>query len=130
MKSFKNHLRTMAGGMLIMTGMLLATTVALADDMGGGMGDMNGMSGMSSGTGSAPASVGHGKGVVKSVDTAAVTVTIAHGPIKAFGWKGMTMAFSVKHRSFLSSLKKGEQVQFDVIQDNNGPVITKIEERP
>ena len=63
MKSFKNHLRTMAGGMLILTGMLLATTVVLADDMGGGMGDMNGMSGMSSGTGSAPASVGHGKGV-------------------------------------------------------------------
>ncbi|MHB1757067.1 MAG: copper-binding protein, partial [Leptospirillum sp.] len=99
MKSFKNHLRTMAGGMLILTGMLLATTVALADDMGGGMGDMNGMSGMSSGTGSAPASVGHGKGVVKSVNTAAGTVTIAHGPIKAFGWKGMTMAFAVKHRS-------------------------------
>ena len=130
MKSLKNHLRTMAGWMLILTGMLLATTVALADDMGGGMGDMNGMSGMSSGTGSAPASVGHGKGVVKSVDPAAGTVTIAHGPIKAFGWKGMTMAFAVKHRSDLSALKKGEHVRFDVIQDTQGPVITKIEELP
>ena len=120
----------MAGWMLILTGMLLATTVALADDMGGGMGDMNGMSGMSSGTGSAPASVGHGKGVVKSVDTAAGTVTITHGPIKAFGWKGMTMSFAVKHRSDLSALKKGEHVRFDVIQDTQGPVITKIEELP
>lgn len=120
----------MAGGLIILTGILLSTTVVLADDMGGGMGDMNGMSNMSSGTDSAPASVGHGKGVVKSVDSKAGTVTITHGPIKEFGWNGMTMAFSVKHRSFLSSLKKGEQVRFDVIQDNGAAVITKIEKRP
>ena len=118
----------MAGGVMILTGMLLASTTVLADDMGGGMGDINGMSGMSSGTESAPASVGHGKGVVKAVDPKAGTVTIAHGPIKAFGWNGMTMAFSLKHRSDLSSLKKGEHVRFDVIQDSEGPVITKIEE--
>ena len=113
---------------MILTGILLSSTIVLADDMGGGMGGMNGMSGMSSGTESAPASVGHGRGVVKSVDPKAGTVTIAHGPIKAFGWNGMTMAFSVKHRSDLSSLKKGEHVRFDVIQDSEGPVITKIEE--
>ena len=120
----------MAGGVMILTGMLLASTTVLADDMGGGMGDINGMSGMSSGTEIAPASVGHGKGVVKAVDPKAGTVTIAHGPIKAFGWNGMTMAFSLKHRSDLSSLKKGEHVRFDVIQDSEGPVITKIEELP
>lgn len=115
---------------MVLTGILLSSTIVLADDMGGGMGDMNGMSGMSSGTENAPASVGHGKGVIKSVDQKAGTVTIAHGPIKAFGWKGMTMAFSVKHRSYLSSLKKGEHVRFDVMQDSQGPVITKIEELP
>ena len=130
MKTLKNRLRTMAGTTMVLTGILLSSTIVLADDMGGGMGDMNGMSGMSSGTESAPASVGHGKGVVKSVDQKAGTVTITHGPIKAFGWKGMTMAFSVKHRSYLSSLKKGEHVRFDVIQDSQGPVITKIEELP
>jgi len=112
--------------------MVLSGTLALADDMGGGMGDMNGMSNMSSGMGSSSpsASVGHGKGVVKSLNTKDGTVTITHGPIKEFGWEGMTMAFSVKHRSFLSSLKKGEQVRFDVIQSNGSAVITKIEKLP
>jgi Cu/Ag efflux protein CusF len=132
MNPLKNRFFTTTGILTGVLGMVLSGTLALADDMGGGMGDMNGMSNMSSGMGSSSSSpaVGHGKGVVKSLDTKAGTVTITHGPIKEFGWKGMTMAFSVKHRSFLSSLKKGEQVQFDVIQDNNGPVITKIEERP
>ncbi|MEC4683090.1 MAG: copper-binding protein [Nitrospirota bacterium] len=128
MKPSKNQWGTVAGAAMILTGILLSSSIVLADDMGGGMGGMNGMSGMSSGTESAPASVGHGKGVVKSVDPEAGTVTIAHGPIKAFGWNGMTMAFSVKNRSDLSSLKKGEHVRFDVIQDSEGPVITKIEE--
>ncbi|MDA8059309.1 MAG: copper-binding protein [Nitrospiraceae bacterium] len=130
MKSFKNRLRTMAGGLIILTGILLSTTVAMADDMGGGMGDMNGMHNMSSGADSAQASVGHGKGIIKSLDPKAGTVTITHGPIKEFGWSGMTMAFSVKQRSLLSSLKKGEHVRFDVIQDNGAAVITKISKLP
>ena len=115
---------------MILTGILLSSTIVLADDMGGGMGDMNGMHNMSSGADSAQASVGHGKGIIKSLDPKAGTVTITHGPIKEFGWSGMTMAFAVKHRSDLSALKKGENVRFDVIQDTQGPVITKIEELP
>ena len=109
--------------------MVLSGTLALADDMGGGMGDMNGMSNMSSGMGSSSSSpaVGHGKGVVKSLDTKAGTVTITHGPIKEFGWSGMTMTFPLQHRSSLKSLKKGEHVVFDVVQEGQGRyTITKI----
>jgi len=130
MNPLKNRFVTIPVAIIALTGILLSTTVALADDMGGGMGDMNGMSNMSSGADSAQASVGHGKGIIKSLDPKAGTVTITHGPIKEFGWSGMTMAFSVKQRSLLSSLKKGEHVRFDVIQDNGAAVITKIVKVP
>jgi Cu/Ag efflux protein CusF len=107
-------------------GVLLAGTVAVADNMG----NMNGMPGMSPGMGgnaAAQALIGHGRGVVKDIDLKAGTVTIKHGPIKEFGWSGMTMTFSVKHRSFLSPLKKGDPVAFEVTQDGEGHyTITKI----
>ncbi len=110
-------------------GVFMAGTIAFADDMGG----MSGMSGMSSGgmggmTSSAV--VGHGKGIVKAIDTKAGTVTIKHGPIKEFGWSGMTMTFGLRHRSSLNSLKTGEHVRFDVVQDSQGSVITKIHPVP
>lgn len=129
-------LKRMAAISGVMAGMVLSGAIALADGMGG-MGDMNGMSDMSSGmssgmkSSSAASPVGHGKGVVKSVDRKAGTVTITHGPIKEFGWSGMTMSFPVRHRSFLKSLKAGDRVSFDMIQDGQGStVITKIERRP
>lgn len=126
MNHVHKRMMAMTGALL---GVFLSGTVAMADDMG----NMNGMSNMSSGMGSSSAasSVGHGKGVVKAVDPKAGTVTITHGPIKEFGWSGMTMSFNVKHRSFLKSLKKGEHVGFDVIQDGQGTaVITKIKKLP
>ena len=109
----------------IFLGVLLAGTMALADDMG----NMNGMTDMSSGMGSISSSapVGHGKGVIEMIDRKAGTVTIKHGPIREFGWSGMTMTFTLRHRSSLKSLKKGERVRFDVVQSNQGSaVITKI----
>ncbi len=106
-------------------GMILAASTVLAD----GMDDMNGMPGMSSGTEHAPAAstVGHAKGIIDAIDRKAGTVTITHGPIREFGWKGMTMTFDLRDRSAAKSLKKGEHVTFDVILDPRGPaVITKI----
>ena len=120
------QMTTLTGTVL---GVLLAGTMALADDMG----NMNGMPDMSSGmshTSSVP-TVGHGKGIVQSVDQKAGTVTITHGPIREFGWSGMTMTFSLRHRSSLKFLKKGEHVRFDVVQDTQGSaVITKIHPEP
>lgn len=128
MNPLKNRTGVMTGILAGLTGMALAGTLAVADDMGG-MGNMNGMSGMSSGMGSSSAasSVGHGKGVVKAVDRKAGTVTITHGPIKEFGWSGMTMTFPLQNRSSLKSLKKGEHVVFDVLQKGQGHyTITRI----
>jgi Cu/Ag efflux protein CusF len=120
------QITTLTGTLL---GILFAGTIAIADDMG----NMNGMPDMSSGMGhtSSVPTVGHGKGVVKAIDRNAGTVTIKHGPIKEFGWSGMTMTFTLRHRSSLNSLKKGEHVRFDAVQGGQGStVITNIHPVP
>ena len=109
----------------IFLGVSLAGTMALADDME----NMNGMTDTSPGMGSMSSSapVGHGKGVIEMIDRKAGTVTIKHGPIREFGWSGMTMTFTFRHRSSLKSLKKGERIRFDVVQSSQGSaVFTKI----
>jgi Cu/Ag efflux protein CusF len=109
-----------------LAGIFFAGAIAVADDMGS-MNGMSGMGDMSSGAGSMSATVGHGKGIVKSIDHKNGTVTLEHGPIKAFGWSGMTMTFTLRHRSDMKNLKKGEHVDFDVVQDGQGAaIITKI----
>ena len=126
MNHLAKRMTTLSGAFL---GIILAGTIAAADDMG----NMNGMPDMSSGMGSSSASapVGHGKGVVKAIDRKAGTVTIKHGPIREFGWSGMTMTFTLRHRSSLNSLKKGEHVRFDAVQDGQAStVITKIRPVP
>ncbi|MGH8029208.1 MAG: copper-binding protein [Arenimonas sp.] len=51
-------------------------------------------------------------GVVESVDAAAHTVTIAHGPVDALGWPGMTMTFQAPDADF-SAIKAGDNVAFE-----------------
>ena len=97
-----------------------AGAVARADD-GAGTG---------SGSGTSASVVGHGKGVVVSVDEAAGTVTITHGPIKEFGWNGMTMAFGVQDRAWLPTLKKGDHLRFEAVQGDSGPTLTKMTKIP
>jgi Cu(I)/Ag(I) efflux system protein CusF len=51
-------------------------------------------------------------GIVQAVDTEAKTITIAHGPVEALGWPGMTMAFQAPD-SDLSTLEPGDEVAFE-----------------
>jgi Cu(I)/Ag(I) efflux system protein CusF len=51
-------------------------------------------------------------GVVQSIDAAAKTITIAHGPVDALGWPGMTMAFQAPDAD-LAALKAGDNVDFE-----------------
>jgi Cu(I)/Ag(I) efflux system protein CusF len=51
-------------------------------------------------------------GVVQSVDVEAKTVTIAHGPVDALGWPGMTMAFQAPSVDF-ATIKAGDNVSFE-----------------
>jgi Cu(I)/Ag(I) efflux system protein CusF len=51
-------------------------------------------------------------GVVKSIDAAAKTITIEHGPVDSLGWPGMTMAFQAPNAD-LAALKVGDNVDFE-----------------
>ena len=55
---------------------------------------------------------GTATGVVQSIDTTAKTITIAHGPVDALGWPGMTMAFQAPNTD-LSTFNAGDNVSFE-----------------
>lgn len=67
------------------------------------------------------------EGVLNSVDQKKHKVNITHGPIAALGWPPMRMDFSIKHGMDVSSLKKGQKIQFVLEkEDEYDYVITKI----
>jgi Cu(I)/Ag(I) efflux system protein CusF len=58
-------------------------------------------------------------GVVKRIDKAAGSVTIAHEPLTNLGMPGMTMTFLVKDRAWLDGMKAGSKIRF-VAENVNG----------
>jgi Cu(I)/Ag(I) efflux system protein CusF len=69
-------------------------------------------------------------GIIKSIDQAANRVVIAHGPVPALGWPGMTMGFVFEDASLLDGLQTGDQVRFDFRPEpGNVFVIVDIEAR-
>ena len=68
----------------------------------------------------ATSSKGHmGTGVLNSTDLKNLKINLTHGPIKSLGWPGMTMDFSIKDSAILKSVKPGQKVSFEVV--NEGP---------
>jgi Cu(I)/Ag(I) efflux system protein CusF len=65
-------------------------------------------------------------GVVKSVDRAKSTVTLAHDPVKSLNWPAMTMPFTVKDKALLEKLPAGKKVQFEFVQQGKDYVITNV----
>ncbi len=57
-----------------------------------------------------------GVGKVVAVDSAALTVRLAHQAIKSLGWPGMTMDFRVASASVLRGIKAGDTVVFELGQ--------------
>jgi Cu/Ag efflux protein CusF len=51
-------------------------------------------------------------GVVKRLDKAAGTITIAHEPMTNLGMPAMTMSFAVKDRTWLTGVKEGAKIRF------------------
>lgn len=90
-------------GVLVVASFLMLGNVASAADMKD-MKDMN----MSK-----PATEqAQGVGVIKSIDSQAGTVVIAHEPIKAFEWPSMTMKFKVADPALLKGIAAGNKVSF------------------
>jgi Cu(I)/Ag(I) efflux system protein CusF len=65
-------------------------------------------------------------GTVKSVDPAAGTVTLAHGPVKSLNWPAMTMGFTVKDKTLLDKLSVGKKVDVEIVQQDGKYVITAV----
>lgn len=67
-----------------------------------------------------------GTGVVKSVDAAAGSITLAHEPIRSLNWPAMTMGFKVGDKHLLDKVKRGDKVQFTLMQSGKDYVVTSI----
>ena len=59
-------------------------------------------------------------GVVKKIDAAKSSVTLAHDPIKSLNWPAMTMDFQVRDKAGLAKLKPGQKVEFELIEEKKG----------
>ena len=87
---------------------------------------MKGMD-MNHGHGEAAAESHHASGVVKSVDAAKGTVTIAHGAIESLKWPAMTMSFKARDKKLLDTLKPGQKIDFDLVQEGKAYVLTRVQ---
>jgi Cu(I)/Ag(I) efflux system protein CusF len=65
-------------------------------------------------------------GVVKAVDQAKGTVTIAHGPVQSLNWPAMTMTFVVKDKMFFDKLAVARNVTIDFTQQDKDYVVTAV----
>ncbi|WP_211470646.1 copper-binding protein [Collimonas humicola] len=65
-------------------------------------------------------------GVVKAVDAAKGTVTLAHGPVKSLNWPAMTMTFTVKDKMFFDKLAADKKVTIDFIKQDADYVVTSV----
>jgi Cu(I)/Ag(I) efflux system protein CusF len=70
--------------------------------------------------GKAPTEIYQGQGTINSVDAKDGKIALSHGPIASLGLKAMTTNFDVVDRSLLAHLKKGQKVQFTLIQAGLG----------
>jgi Cu(I)/Ag(I) efflux system protein CusF len=64
-------------------------------------------------------------GVVQSIDATAKTITIAHGPVEALGWPGMTMTFQAPATD-LSAFQAGDKVAFEFDSTGSDGTIVAI----
>ena len=95
-------------------------------------GDMKGMDMKSMDMKSMPmekkdkATVHKATGVVKKVDPAKGTVTLAHGPVKELNWPAMTMVFTVKDKALFDKLAVDRKIEFEFAQQGSNYVVTAV----
>lgn len=64
-----------------------------------------------------------GEGTIKAIDFAHATVTLAHGPIASLQWSSMTMDFRFLEPALLQSLKPGQKIIFEIIEESAGEFV-------
>ena len=80
----------------------------------------------------APAKVGHkATGTVESIDAAAGSLSLAHGPVPTLKWPAMTMEFKAANTALLKGLRPGQAVGFEFVERQPGEyVVTTITAAP
>lgn len=86
-------------------------SAALAQNAGHGQMTAEQHNQMIAGHGSDSEKVTHATGLVKAVNVAKGTITIAHDPIAAKKWPAMTMTFKL-NKGVLGKVKAGQRVKF------------------
>lgn len=72
----------------------------------------------------ASALAGHrGEGSIEAINLAHATVTLAHGPIASLKWPAMIMDFRVLDPASLRTLKPGQKIAFDIIEESAGEFV-------
>lgn len=66
------------------------------------------------------------KGEVVAVDKDAGKVKLKHEAVPELDWPAMTMFFPVADKAQLDTLKAGDQVNFEFVKNDGGPLITQI----
>ena len=99
--------------------LMAAVSVSAADMPSGNMG------GMKMDQAAPKAAVNKAMGEVKALDTAKGTVTLAHGPVPALKWPGMTMAFKISPE-LAKGVKVGQKVDFEFVANGMDGTITRI----
>ncbi|MBS0299803.1 MAG: efflux RND transporter periplasmic adaptor subunit [Proteobacteria bacterium] len=64
-----------------------------------------------------------GEGTIKAIDFAHAMVTLAHGPIASLQWPAMTMDFRFLEPALLQSLKPGQKIIFEIIEESAGEFV-------
>ena len=64
-----------------------------------------------------------GVGNIKEMDWAHAKVTIAHDPIASLNWPAMTMDFRARDPALLRSLKPGQKVDFEIVEEPAGEYV-------
>ncbi len=65
----------------------------------------------------------HGEGIIEAIDFAHATVTLAHGPIASLAWPAMVMDFRVQDPAWLRTLKPGQKIGFEIIEESAGEYV-------
>jgi Cu(I)/Ag(I) efflux system membrane fusion protein len=64
-----------------------------------------------------------GEGTIKAIDFAHAAVTLVHGPIASLQWPAMTMDFRFLEPAVLQSLKPGQKIIFEIVEESAGEFV-------
>jgi len=68
----------------------------------------------------------HASGVVKAIDPASGTVTLAHGPVESLRWPARTTSFQVRDKTLFAKLTIDKKIEFEFKKQGASYVITGV----